>query len=204
VRLVVFGATGKTGQHVCRKALDEGHAVTAFGRSVAEPGGETRELHAFRGDVFDAGAVAEAIVGQDAAIVCLGSTSLRDKKTLSAGTKNIVDAMVARDVSRLVVTSAAGVGESWGQVSWSVRLLFWTMPRNVLAGHRAQEAIVKGSNLDWTVVRAAVLTDRAGTGNYTKSNTAAMSRISRADLADCLVSQLADPTHSRQAISVTS
>ena len=33
MKLIVFGATGKTGRHVWRNALDRGHDVTAFARS---------------------------------------------------------------------------------------------------------------------------------------------------------------------------
>ena len=34
MKVIVFGATGKTGQHVLSAALTQGHEVTAFGRSV--------------------------------------------------------------------------------------------------------------------------------------------------------------------------
>ena len=77
MRVIVFGATGRTGRHVLRLALDRGHEVTAFGRSAdrldPEPG-----VSAFKGDVLDPGAVAAAVEGHDGVIVCLGSTGLRD------------------------------------------------------------------------------------------------------------------------------
>ena len=34
--VIVFGATGKTGLHACRQALEQGHQVTAFTRSVSK------------------------------------------------------------------------------------------------------------------------------------------------------------------------
>lgn len=203
MRVVVFGATGKTGQHVLRAALSEGDEVTAFGRSIDrieinDPGLETH-----RGDVFDADSVEAALADQDAAIVCLGSTGLRDKATLSVGTKTVVDAMVANGVGRLVVMSAAGVGESWKQIPWSSRLLFRTLLRNIFADHQAQEAIVERSPLDWTIIRAAVLEDGPGMGKYTGTNTGPITKINRADAAAALVDQLADSANSRRAISVT-
>ena len=36
MKVIVFGATGKTGLHVCRQALEQGHQVTAFTRSVSK------------------------------------------------------------------------------------------------------------------------------------------------------------------------
>ena len=201
MRVVVFGATGKTGQHVCRAALGAGHRVTAFGRSV--DGLDQPGLERCKGDVLDAASVATAVAGHDAAIVCLGSAGLRDKTTLSAGTKTVVDAMVDHDVNRLVVMSAAGVGDSWKQIPWSSRLLFRTMLRNILADHRAQEAVVTQSPLEWTIVRAAVLKDDPATGHCTPTNTGRITRINRADVAAFLVDQLSDTTYRRQPISVT-
>ena len=78
------------------------------------------------------------------------------------------------------------------------------MLRNVLADHRRQEARVKQSSLNWTIVRSAVLTDKPPTGSYTVSNTDSVKRISRQDLADFLAKQVVDSTYTRQAISVTS
>lgn len=202
MRVIVFGATGKTGRHVWRGALGQGHDVTAFGRSADRLADAEPALRAYKGDVFDVDAVTEAVAGHDAVIVCLGSVGLRDKDTLSAGTKNVVDAMVQHGVGRLVVVSAAGVGESWKQVSLVARLLFKTMLRNVFADHEAQEAIVRQSPLDWTIVRAAVLNDKPPTGTCTASNTAPVRGISREGLAEFLVMQVTDQAHIRQAISV--
>lgn len=201
MRVIVFGATGKTGRHVSRLALDRGHEVTAFGRSAdrldPEPG-----LSASKGDVLEPGAVATAVEGHDGAIVCLGSTGLRDSTTLAAGTANIVAAVDNHGVGRLVVLSAAGVGDSWSQIPWSSRLAFRTMLRNILADHRAQEAVVEGSKADWTIVRSAVLTDKPATGAVTATKTGPTKRISRADLAGYLVDQLTDASLARH-ISVT-
>ncbi len=203
MRVIVFGATGKTGMHAWRKALQQGHQVTAFGRSVDRLSEAEPELHTFKGDVLDLSEVTESVAGHDAVIVCIGSTNLKDTTTLSSGTKNIVDAMRQHEIERLVVISAAGVGESWKQISLMARVLFRTLLRNVFADHQAQEAIIRQSALDWTIVRAAVLNDRPATG-YAASNSSPAKRISREDLADFLVDQVSDSTYSRQAISVAS
>ena len=203
MNVIVFGATGKTGQHVLRAALAQGHEVTAFGRSVNRININDPALQTHKGDALDADSVTGAVAGHDAVIVCLGSTGLRDKTTLAVGTAAVIDAMATHDVQRLVVMSAAGVGDSWQQIPRSSRLLFRTMLRNVFADHEAQEAIVEQSPLDWTIVRAAVLKADPAPGPYTATNTGPNTRITRADIAAALVDQLPDSTHSRAAISVT-
>lgn len=200
----MFGATGKTGRHVWRNALERGHRVTAIGRSVDQLADGAPDVHTAKGDVFDPAAVAAAVAGHDAAIVCLGSTGLRDTTTLSTGTENVVDAMTDHDVKRLVVMSASGVGESRKQIPLTSRLLFSTMLRSILADHRRQEEIVEHSPLDWTIVRAGVLKDDPATGMTTATNTGRITRINREDVAAFLVDQLDDTIYLRRAISVTS
>ena len=203
MRLIVFGATGKTGQHVWRKALDRGHDVTAFARSphkIERAAG----LRVAQGDVMDATAVADAVAGHDAVIEALGSKNLRDRTTLATGTRNVVDGMTRHGVERLVVLSAAGVGESWGQVPLLARVLFSTLLRNILADHTAQEALVRASSIDWTIVRAAILHDGPASKNVTATKTGKMGRIARADLAAFLVKEARDGAYSRQTVAVTS
>ncbi len=203
MRVIIFGATGKTGQHAVRSALDGGHETTAFGRSVDRLDAKSG-LTLSRGDVFDAEVVADAVAGHDAAIVCLGSTSLKDRTTLTRGTEHILGAVDRHGVGRLVVVSAAGVGESWAQIPMSSKLMFKTMLRNVFADHHAQEEVVRASAANWTIVRAAVLSDKLQRRAVTASNAGKTSRIHRSALAGFLVDQLDDSTHSRQAITVTS
>ena len=203
MNVIVFGATGKTGQHVCQRALELGHEVTAFTRSVNKIRSESM-CSVAQGDVTDAESVATAVANHDAAIIALGSNGLRDKTTLAVGTGNVVDGMTRHNVERLVILSAAGVGESWEQIPLMARIFFKTMLRNIYADHTAQEAIVAGSTLDWTIVRAAILKDGPATGEYTPKNSGRVDHIGREDLADFLAKQITDGTYRKQAISVTS
>ncbi|MDE2669272.1 MAG: SDR family oxidoreductase [Chloroflexota bacterium] len=203
MKLIVFGATGGVGQHVWKRGMEQGREVTAFTRSPGkiDPGSGVRIA---QGDVMDGDAVAGAVAGHDAAIVALGANGLRDKTTLTTGTRNVVSGMARHGVSRLVVLSAAGVGESWGQVPLLARVAFWTFLRTILAEHAAQEAFVRESSLDWTIVRAAILNDDPASGRVIATNEGKVGRISRADLAEFLVTEASAGAYSGQAISVTS
>jgi putative NADH-flavin reductase len=202
VKVIVFGATGGVGRHVCKDALEQGHEVTAFARSP-DKFDQDASVHIAQGDVMDGNAVAEAIAGHDAVIVALGSNGLRDRTTLTRGTSAIVEAMAQHGVERLVVLSAAGVGHSWQQVPLLSRVMFRTLLRNILADHTTQEAVIRATGLDWTIVRAAILTDDPPSGDVTATNTGKITRIGRADLGAFLVKETNDRAYSRQAISVT-
>ena len=203
LRVVVFGATGRTGEQAWKLLREAGHAVTVFGRSVGQRYADD-PVAKVQGDVLDAEAVSKAIETQDAVLVCLGPASTKDQSTLSRGAANIASAMRAHGVRRVVFISAAGVGESWKQIPWYSKLLFGTMLRKILAEHAREEEVFAASPLDWTAVRAAVLTDKPATGRMIASNTGPNKTIPRADLAGFLVAELISPDHLNRAISVTS
>ncbi len=202
MKVAVIGATGKTGELTWRGAMALGHEVTVFGRSVEQRYSEER-VAKIQGDVLDAGAVAQALAGQQAVLVCLGPVGLKDRRTLSEGAANIVTAMKSHRVERIVFVSAAGVGESWKQIPFSSKLLFHTILKTLLAEHAREEEIIAQSGLIWTAVRAAVLTNKPEVGRVTASNTTRTTNIPRTNLAAFLVAQLTSDEYLNQAISVT-
>jgi nucleoside-diphosphate-sugar epimerase len=112
MKILVVGATGKTGELAQRKAVAEGHEVAVFGHSV-EQRYKNDPVAKTQGDVLDSAAVAAGVTRQDAVFVCLGPVNLRDRVTLTQGARNICKAMQAQGVERVVFISAAGVGDSW-------------------------------------------------------------------------------------------
>ncbi|MDE0260943.1 MAG: NAD(P)H-binding protein [Bryobacterales bacterium] len=203
MRVVVFGATGKTGEHAWKLLLEAGHAVTAFGRSVERRYAD-EPVARVQGDVLDADAVSKAIEAQDAVLVCLGPVSTKDQSTLCEGAANIASAMQAHGVRRVVFISAAGVGESWKQMPWYLKLVCRAMLRTIFEEHTREEEIFASSALDWTAVRAAVLTNKPATGRMVASNAGPIKTIPRADLAAFLVAELVNQDYVNRAISVTS
>ena len=205
MKLVVFGATGKTGLEVVKGALAQGHEVSAFVREPSKISIDDDHLTLVTGDIFDLAAVAEAVKGQEAVVCSLGSNDLGRTTVRSEGTANIIKAMKESDVQRLVVVSAMGVGESWSTLSLTNRLFFATVLRSARKDHEAQEAAVKASDLDWTIVRPSGLTDTPLTGNYQVGENirAKTSQIARADVADLILKVLDDETFFHKAVTIT-
>jgi len=75
--------------------------------------------------------------------------------------------------------------------------------KTVLQEHAAKEAIFAESGLNWTAVRAAVLTNRPAGGSVLASNIVSSKTIPRGDLAAFLVSEVASDKNYYQPISVT-
>jgi len=104
MELLVFGASGRVGRRLCAHAAADGHSVTAFVSAAARaPEGAS----VVEGDVTDPDAVAAAVGGQDAVCSALGPND--GDAVFDTGIENLVAAMEASDVERLVAVAAAGV-----------------------------------------------------------------------------------------------
>ena len=162
MRVLIFGATGGTGRQLISQARDRGHTVTAFARDPAALEGDG--VRVVRGDALDADAVARAIPDHDAVLCALGRPAARPGRVRSRGTQNIVRAMQASGTRRLVCQSALGIGGTRRQLPPRYRwLLVPLLLRPTFAEHERQEAVVRDSGLDWTIVRAGALTDGGDT-----------------------------------------
>ena len=206
MKLAIFGATGKTGIAVVEQALEQGNQVTAFVRDQARMAIEDERLTMVTGDVFDPARVAQAIEGQDAVVCVLGAGSDLKKTTVRTdGTINIINGMKKHAVKRLLVVTAMGVGESWDTLSFVNKLFFATLLKSSRSDHEAQEAVVKASELDWTIIRPSGLTDTPRTGKYNAGENipAVTSKIARADVADLILLELKQNTRKGKAVTIT-
>lgn len=206
MRLVVFGATGGTGQAAVTQALGHGDTVTAFVRDPSRLPIAHERLRVVQGDVLDAEAVAAVVEGQDAVVSALGQAGRR-VRVYSEGIRNILSAMEAADVYRIVCVSAAGVGApgGGGLPAWYSKLIVPLFLREVYADMKLMEDAVMASETYWTIVRPAGLTDGPFTGVYRvvvgdgvpKGRT-----ISRTDLAAFLLKALGQAAYVRQAVAI--
>jgi putative NADH-flavin reductase len=106
-------------------------------------------------------------------------------------------------VRRLIVQSTIGVGDSRANLNffWK-RVMFGLLIRRAYADHIEQEAVVRASGLDWTIVRPGAFTDGPRSGSYRRGFGPAERtslKVSRADIAEFVVQQLSDDTWLRQA-----
>lgn len=211
MKIAIFGSTRGTGLRAVEEALARGHEVTAFARSAGalEPiraGTGAERLRIVEGDAFDARAVEEAIAGQDAVLSSLGTRPWSYAAVCSAGTRNIIRAMEARGVRRIVAVSAFGVGATRGQVPWLGQKLFVEpILGREYADKEVMERELRASPLEWTIVQPVFLTNgprrgevRAWTGDRWEGGWF----ISRADVAAFALDQIASSAFVRRAPAI--
>ena len=146
--------------------------------------------------------------GHDAVVSALGSKlSRRPTTLLSDGTRNVLAAMAAGGVRRLVCITGIGAGDSRGHGGFLYdRLILPLLLREVYADKNRQEEVVRQSAADWVLIRPAQLTDGPAAGRYRAHTdlTGVRARtISRADVADFVVRQLTSDEYLRRTPLLT-
>lgn len=205
MKLAVFGATGGTGRRLITQALAANYDVRALTRSQAKlPPGE--QITAIEGNVLDPEAVSETVEHTDAVVCLLGRTPNNPPDVVSRGTRNIIEAMDDRPVSRLLVLTSMGLGSSSETVPWYVRVANATVLHDLMADKARQEELIMQSDLDWTIVRPGGLTTAPRTGEYIHGVDLDVNArpISRADVADFLLQIVKEDLYVRETPIVTS
>jgi putative NADH-flavin reductase len=211
VKLLVIGATGATGKEIVSQALALGLSVTALLRNPAKAD-FTPVVNIARGDILDPASLKQALAGQEAVISSLGSGAtgpFKKMTMLSEGTRNLIGAMQAQHVNRLVCITGIGAGESKGHGPWWYNWLVQPLIlRGVYEDKTRQESVVRGSGLDWTLVRPGVLTNGPSKGLGTVRVLIDLTgvqagQISRADVAAFCLREMTDGHYRQQAPVIT-
>ncbi|SBT43649.1 NAD(P)-dependent oxidoreductase [Micromonospora auratinigra] len=209
MRVVVFGATGGTGQELVRQALDGGHRVTAV---VREPGRlpvRHTDLTVVTAEVSDPAALEPVVRGHDAALSALGAPTNKQAGIASRATASMLAALRSAGVDRFLAVSAAPVGAmpddepvlSRAVIIPLVRRVF----RDIYLDLAKMEDLIHAEDLAWTVLRPPRLLDRPRSGRYRQvigANVPGGSTIGRADLAHAMLDMIPDAATIRQVVGV--
>lgn len=209
IKIAVFGATGGTGSQFLRKALQDGHDVVAVvreGSRLEVPGHRT--VRTVVAEVTVPDSIVQAIDGVDAVVSALGPRKGGSPTICADGSAAVTTAMDITRVRRLVMVSAGGMVIDAGDspmMRYVMKPLLGRMLRTSFADMRRAEEIVRGSALDWTIVRPPRLTDGPPKGTYRTAvdrNVRGGGRIGRADLAACMLRLVGDASAIDRHIAV--
>jgi putative NADH-flavin reductase len=154
---------------------------------------------------MDPASVLEAVRGQDAVLSTIGTHSRAATTLYSQGVANMLKAMEATGVRRLLCISATGLEPGVPIQRLLAKPILWMVFKNMYSDLVRMESLVSASGLDWTIVRPPQLTDAPRTGIYRNAINQHLPgcwSISRADNADYLITHLNDPATYRALVEI--
>lgn len=161
MKVLILGASGGVGSRIVNEALGRGHEVTAQGRA---PGRLVRAPEGVRvavGNPTDPAFLTDIAAGQEAVVFALGAGTLGPTTVFSDVTRALIPAMRAAGARRLVAITGVGAGETRGHGGFLYdRIIFPLFTRRMYVDKDRQEALIRASDLDWTIVRPAPFNER--------------------------------------------
>jgi uncharacterized protein YbjT (DUF2867 family) len=196
--VTVLGASGRTGRHVVRLLVRQGHSVRAGVRSgrrrdaVAGLGATpvVADLSANPDDLVDAFTGSDVVVNTaGAADPDPAAVALIDRDGAIAGIRAAERAAVRR-----YVQLSAQFADAPDQGDRLVR--------SILYAKQISDNVLRRSSLTWTVVRAATLTDEPGTGRVSVASHLDAGRVPRQDVAAVISACLTEPRTENRGFDV--
>lgn len=215
MKVLILGASGRTGVHVVEEALARGWQVKALVREIKSFTIDHPNLIKVQGTPFAYADVKKAIESCDVVISALNisrasgnpwSKLVSPDNLLSKSLQNVVDLYKHFNLQKLIVVSAWGVGNSRAEIPWWFKLMISSSKiGEVYKDHDRQERIVQNADLNYTIVRPVGLNDKEAVKVKVSKNGHPKPGlfISRKSLARYLVKIAAEDIHAEEIITLS-
>lgn len=202
MKVIVFGANGRVGTQVVKRALEKGHKVTAFVRHKETVTLLHPNLTVVQGDAMKQQDISKSMIGQVAVISCLSSDELSHRLVFI---NHIINAMREQKVTRII--AIGGIGAL--QASEHLKVYETsTFPREYVdltqAHIRVLDALLTSRN-SFTFVCPPMIKEGERTGIYKVQDAYPTQgwSITTGDLADFMVTELTENKHVGQKVGIS-
>lgn len=190
MNITIFGASGTIGKLLVQQALEKGHFVNAYVRDGSKLNLAHPNLHVSKGELNNKTEIISVVSGANAVVSVLGPPLVRnyDGMPLADAHRYIISAMKEKGVKRFITLATPSVKFEKDKRSVATVLpgmmakLFFPKPYKEIVeiGN-----IVKGSDVDWTIVRIIAPNNKPANGKIKVSfgDKKLSFGISRADIA---------------------
>ena len=199
MKILIIGATRGVGKALLKTSLEDNYDVTVLARIPENIEISHPRLHVVKGDALDVKSIVAVAEGQEAICSCIGvPITFKPVDLFSKAARNILVAVKQNPGQKYIAVTGIGAGESKGHGGFLYNSIFKPLLlKSIYADKDREEEIIKGSGVDWMIVRPAGLTNGKRTRQYHVFNElkgVTSKRISRFDVADFILKQLKNPT----------
>jgi len=208
--IAVLGATGRTGRIFVQEAVRRGHTVKALVRNSNARKDFPPGVSVIQGDAMDESSLQQLTEGADVVVSLLGQAKGSSSDLKVKSTRLLLSIMQRKEVRRFLRLASAPFGVSGegddptgGQkvLAGLVKLFAGSMVND----ERKASEEVRRSSVEWTLVRAPILTDTPYPGKYQVGSLGRKSgrRVSRAAIAHFILDEIENGTYIRKSPLVT-
>ena len=214
MKILVLGATGRTGVEIIKEALKKGHKVSAIARNPEKL--KQFDIEITEGTPYNYKTVEKAMNSCSAVINTLNVSRKSDnpwaklaapKDLISKSATNAIKAMDKNGIKRFVALSTIGAGRSWktspGILKFMVSI---SNLKYAFQDHGKQEEILEKSDTDYTICRAPMLSNKkneTGAIATAEGTKPANTILSRNSAAEFFISIIENKGYIRDTISIS-
>ncbi len=167
MKIMLLGATGRTGIQIIEEAIKRGHKISAIARNPEKL--KNYNIEIIKGSPYEYETVEKALDGCEAVINTLNVSRRSDNPwaklrsptdMISRSALNTVKAMEKKGIKRFVALSTIGAGRSWSTSPGILKFIVSISNlKFAFKDHGKQEEILENSSTDYTICRAPMLSD---------------------------------------------
>jgi putative NADH-flavin reductase len=197
MKIAILGSTGFLGKVLLEKALDAGYQVRTLVRNPDKLGEFKDRVEFIQGNVFQANDIEETVLGMEAVLSTVGPPQRNpgDPAEYEQAMKDLVAALEKQNIRRLIhvggSVNAGGENENWTIGRRLLRLFLNVVFKPGLVAKQLEWEVLKGSNLDWTLVRPPHIVKGKALGKVSADEkNLSRTNVNVEDLADFMLAQI--------------
>ena len=169
MKILILGATGRTGRLLVEEAVKQGFDINVLVRDERKLSTRSAAITVFEGSTANRDDLLKAMQDCEAVFSVLNISRTSDfpwaalrtpTDFLSASMKNIIGVAEQLQINRIIITTAWGVNETKKEIPW---WFAWLIDHSNIGyayrDHEQQEDLLKNSTLSYTILRPAGLTN---------------------------------------------
>jgi putative NADH-flavin reductase len=214
MKILLLGATGRTGKLVIEEAIRRGHKISAIAHNPEIL--KDFQIDITKGTPYDFETVEKALSGCEAVINTLNISRKSDnpwaglaspRDLISKSASNVVSAIKKADINRFIALSTIGAGSSWKTTPAILKFIVSVSNlKYAFRDHSKQEEILQNSSVEYTICRAPMLsteTNTKGAVGVKEGENPPKMVLSRNSAAEFFIKILENKEHIREIVNLS-